>query len=196
MKVLVVYGSKRGGTAGLAQMVGNAFADRGWSVEVRDAALDLPLDDPDIVVVGGALYANRWHRDARHFVRRHERALAQMPVWLFSSGPLDDSARAGDIAAVPGLQSIAARIEANGHMTFGGRLEPAPKGFVARAMAKKYAGDWRDPRQVEEWVHEICHAMPAPVITLPDVTVAADAMSALPRQRASEESEPAAPAVT
>lgn len=168
MKVLVVYGSKRGGTAGLAQMIGNAFANRNWSVEVRDAALELPLGDPDIVVIGGALYANRWHRDARRFVRRHRDTLAQMPVWLFSSGPLDGSARPGDIAPVPQVLTIAQRIEANGHMTFGGRLAAKPKGFVARAMAKKYAGDWRDQGQVDEWVLTICRTL-APTVAAPTI---------------------------
>lgn len=187
MKVLVVYGSKRGGTAGLAQMIGDSFARRDWSVEVRDAALDIPLGDPDIVVVGGALYASRWHRDARRFVRRHRGALSQIPVWLFSSGPLDDSARPGDVAAVTQVQSLARGIEARGHMTFGGRLVPAPKGFVARAMAKKYAGDWRDPGQVEEWVQQICHDMAPAFIVLPDA-----AAPAIPGQRTAEHDEPVA----
>lgn len=184
MKVLVVFGSKRGGTAGLAQMIGNAFAHRDWSVEVHDAASDPPLGNPDVVVIGGALYANRWHRDARRFVRRHRPALAEMPVWLFSSGPLDESARPGDIAPVPQVQSLAQRIEANGHMTFGGRLLPDAHGLIAKAMAKKYAGDWRDPIQVEEWVHEICHTMAPAVITLPDAATAA-----VPKQRVAEQDD-------
>jgi menaquinone-dependent protoporphyrinogen oxidase len=157
MKVLVVFGSKRGGTAGLAAMIGEAFQREGWTAEVRDAQVQQPIADADLVVVGGALYMGRWHRDARDFVRRHHTALASMPVWLFSSGPLDDTARPGDLAAVPQVQAIAARIEARGHMTFGGRLERDAKGFVARSMAKKYAGDWRDPQHVAEWVHQIVH---------------------------------------
>ena len=40
-------------------------------------------------------------------------------------------------------------------MTFGGRLEPDAKGFIARRMARTMAGDWRDERQVDEWVAEI-----------------------------------------
>ena len=113
-----------------------------------------------------------------------------MPVWLFSSGPLDDSARPGDLAAVAQVQGIARDIEARGHMTFGGRLVPAPKGFVARTMAKKYAGDWRDPGQVEEWVHEICRDMAPPVITLPDVA------AAVPTQRTAKHDEAVVTAAT
>ena len=165
MRVLVVYGSKRGGTAELARMVGKAFAERGWSVEVQDAASVGSIDEADAVVVGGALYMNRWHRDAVRFVKRHAAALRDRPVWFFSSGPLDDSARAGDIAPVPQVAALAASIEIKGHMTFGGRLAPDAKGFIASRMAKSSSGDWRDPQHVREWVHLICtHDLPGEVV--------------------------------
>src|SRR3954452_24752277 len=157
MKALVGYGSKRGGTAGLAEMIGAELRQRGWEAEVRDASADDEWTIPDIVVVGGALYINRWHRAARAFVRRHTHALSSVPVWLFSSGPLDDGARAGDTAPVAQVQALARRVEARGHMTFGGRLEKDAKGFIARSMAKTSAGDFRDPEQVQEWVDQIIH---------------------------------------
>jgi menaquinone-dependent protoporphyrinogen oxidase len=187
MKVLVVYGSERGGTAGLAHMIGTSFQQHGWTAEVRDARTPGPID-ADLVLVGGALYLNRWHRDSRHFVRTHHRVLTEMPVWLFSSGPLDDSARAGDLAPVPQVQTIAAAIEAHGHMTFGGRLEARPKGFLARRLAKRSAGDWRDPLHVEEWVQQILREF------LPVEVDVRDARTAvvLPEQRAGVQ----APAVT
>jgi menaquinone-dependent protoporphyrinogen oxidase len=155
MLVLVAYGSKRGGTAELARMIGKAFAERGWSVEIRPAAGVASVAGADAVVVGGALYLNRWHRDAVRFVKRHATALRDRPVWFLSSGPLDDSARAGDIAPVPQVSALAASIEIKGHMTFGGRLTPDSKGFIASRMAKNTAGDWRDADQVREWVHQI-----------------------------------------
>lgn len=189
MKVLVVFGSKRGGTAGLAQMIGEEFRRHGVTAEVRDAVTDAPIE-ADLVVVGGALYMNRWHRAARQFVRSHHRQLIDMPVWLFSSGPLDATARAGDIAPVPQVQALAAQVEAHGHMTFGGRLEPDAKGFIARSMAKKYAGDWRDPEQVAEWVRRILHDLVSVEAVVPAVTVPAQRapaagahVAALPAQR-------------
>jgi menaquinone-dependent protoporphyrinogen oxidase len=167
MKVLVVFGSKRGGTAGLAAMIGAAFQREGWTAEVRDTRVPQPVTDTDLVVIGGALYLNRWHRDSRDFARRHRTALRRMPVWLFSSGPLDDSARTGDTAPVPQVQAIAADLEARGHMTFGGRLEPDAKGLLARSMAKKTSGDWRDPGHVAEWVHRIVHEFVPAEIVIP-----------------------------
>jgi menaquinone-dependent protoporphyrinogen oxidase len=183
MRVLVVYGSKRGGTAELARMVGKAFAERGWSAEVRPAADVTTVADADAVIVGGALYMNRWHRDAVRFVNRHAAALRSQPVWFFSSGPLDHSARSGDIAPVAQVNALAAKVEIKGHMTFGGRLTPDAKGFMARRMAKKSGGDWRDPQQVREWVHQVCtHDLPALMVLPPD-ELPADVRDAIPPQR-------------
>ena len=117
----------------------------------------------DAVIVGGALYACRWHRDAVRFVRRHRRRLRDMPVWLFSSGPLDPSAESGDIPPVRQVRRLMDRIAADGHQTFGGRLEPDAPGFVAHAMAKKLAGDWRDPDHVNRWTTEIVDRLAHPV---------------------------------
>ena len=154
-RALVVFGSKRGGTAGLAQMVGAELQHHGWEAVVQDAAQPADLRGVDLVVIGGALYLNRWHRAARSFARRREPALRTIPVWLFSSGPLDETAASGDIAAVPQVQEIARRLEARGHMTFGGRLAADAKGLGARTLARKYAGDYRDPGQVRDWVGHI-----------------------------------------
>jgi menaquinone-dependent protoporphyrinogen oxidase len=156
MKALIVYGSKNGGTAGLAHMIGTAFERVGWQTEVRDAAERPGIGDVDVVVVGGGLYAGRWVPSVRAWTRQHVATLKSVPTWLFSSGPLDDSARAGDLAPVPGVAKLAREIEISGHMTFGGYLDKHPKGFIARQMARRAAGDWRDPEQVTEWVHYIC----------------------------------------
>jgi menaquinone-dependent protoporphyrinogen oxidase len=152
MKMLVVYGSKRGGTAGLAQMVGDALAEHRVEAAVQDARNADAPDAYDAVIVAGALYAHRWHRDARRFVRRHADALRQKPVWFISSGPLDRSARTGEIPAVRQVAKLMEHVGARGHMTFGGRLALDAKGFPASAMAKKQAGDWRDPDHVRAWI--------------------------------------------
>jgi menaquinone-dependent protoporphyrinogen oxidase len=75
-----------------------------------------------------------------------------LPVWLVSSGPLDDSAAQQDIPPTSQVRKLAARVGARGHATFGGRLSPDAKGLLARAMAKNSAGDWRDPAHVRRWV--------------------------------------------
>jgi menaquinone-dependent protoporphyrinogen oxidase len=155
MSVLVTYGSRRGGTRGLAEMVAQGLREEGFTVDVVPAGAVPGVERYDAVVVGGALYAFRWHRAARRFVKRHTARLRQRPVYFFSSGPLDGSASRKDIPPVKGVEKLMRRVDGRGHVTFGGRLSPDAKGFPASAMAKKNAGDWRDPAQVREWVGSI-----------------------------------------
>lgn len=155
MTILVAYGSKRGGTAGLADMVADALREEGFSVDVAPAGTVGRVEGYDAVIVGGALYAMRWHREARRFVQRHAAALRSCPTYLFSSGPLDDSAAHKEIPPVRGVRVLMDQVGARGHVTFGGRLAPDARGFPARAMAKKNAGDWRDPVHVHRWVAEV-----------------------------------------
>jgi menaquinone-dependent protoporphyrinogen oxidase len=161
MRVLVTYGSGRGGTEGLAQMVTRGLAEKGLIVDLLPPEDIDSLDGYDAVVVGGALYAGRWHKAARRFVKRHTSELKQRPVYFFSSGPLDDSATRTDIPPVKGVKALMERVGARGHVTLGGRLAPDAKGFPASAMAKKRAGDWRDAAQAEVWAGGIAAQLDA-----------------------------------
>ena len=160
MRVLVTYGSKRGGTAGLAAMIGDALKESGCE-SIVSPAKDTHIAHFDAVIVVGALYAGRWHRDARQFVRRNTMLLRKLPVWLVSSGPLDDSAEQHEIPPTKQVSKLATRIGARGHATFGGRLAPDAEGFPASAMAKTKAGDWRDPAHVRRWIGAVANELQA-----------------------------------
>lgn len=161
MRVLVAYASKMGGTRGLAEMIGRELEANGLESRVIDARAVKTLAGFDAVIVGGALYALRWHKDARRFVRRHRRALIGVPTWFFSSGPLDESARETEIPPVRFVRNAVERIGARDHVTFGGRMPPDAKGFLSGSMARDNAGDWRDPDHVREWAKEVAEQLHA-----------------------------------
>jgi len=154
-KVLVTFGSLRGGTEGLAVEVARTLRQAGLAVDCKPVTEVDDLHTYQAVVIGGALYANRWVRAARRFVIRHERELRGLPVWMFSSGPLDDSASYKGVPTPPSVDALATRIGAAGHIPFGGRLAPNAEGFIAHAMAKQHAGDWRDWSQVRDWAAHV-----------------------------------------
>lgn len=165
-RVLIAYGSKMGGTAGIAGMLAETLRSHGLSVDEQPAAAVSDLSGYDAVLVGGALYALRWHRDARRFVRRHRKALKQRPVWLFSSGPLDDSATQRDIGPVRFVARAMRSLSARGHATFGGRIPADAQGFPASVIARGHAGDWRDAEQIAGWAHAIARELaPSPQLT-------------------------------
>jgi menaquinone-dependent protoporphyrinogen oxidase len=161
-KVLVAYGTKNGSTAGIADLIALALHTEGLRADVRPARQVRDTTGYDAVVLGGALYAGRWHADARRFARRHAATLRDRPVWLFSSGPLDDSADRADLPPVPHAGRAARQLGARGHVTFGGRLTDQAKGFVARSMVRNgHGGDFRNPARIATWAREIAAQLQA-----------------------------------
>jgi menaquinone-dependent protoporphyrinogen oxidase len=159
MRVLVTYGTERGGTSGIAEAIGAELAADGHDVDVEAAGAVRDIGSFDAVVLGGALYMARWHADAKRFARRYDDELRLRPVWLFSSGPLDKSAEERDIPPVRFVANLMTEVGARGHATFGGRLTPGAKGFIAGSMAKKMAGDYRDFDRIRLWAREIAAAL-------------------------------------
>lgn len=159
MKVLIAYGSKMGGTAGLADMLAAELMAQGISTDVRAADSVGTLVGYDAVIVGGALYATRWHRAARRFVKRRTSELRNRRVFMFSSGPLDDSAAAKEIPPTRQVHRLMKRVGAREHKTFGGWLPASAKGIAAAAMAKEHAGDWRNPEMVEAWADHLAQTL-------------------------------------
>ncbi|WP_406490040.1 flavodoxin domain-containing protein [Streptomyces phaeochromogenes] len=162
-KVLVAYGTTNGSTARIAEAVADVLRKEGLTVEALPARSVDSVEAYDAVVVGGGLYAGRWHRDARRFVRRHRRALTGRPLWFFSSGPLDATASERDIPPVPGVRRAMVRLDAKEHITFGGCLEEGAKGRIARMIVSSgKGGDFRDFGQIESWAAGIGALLLAP----------------------------------
>lgn len=158
--VLVTYGTTNGSTARIAGAVADVLRKAGLTVEVLPARAVTSVARYDAVVVGGALYAGRWHKDARRFVRRHRRALAERPVWFFSSGPLDASASERDIPPVRGVRRAMIRLEVRDHVTFGGCLEEGAKGRVAGMILRSgKGGDFRDFGAIETWAESVADSL-------------------------------------
>ncbi|MEV1063590.1 flavodoxin domain-containing protein [Streptomyces sp. NPDC050263] len=158
--VLVTYGTTNGSTAEIAEAVAEVLRKSGVTVESSPARSVTSVARYDAVVVGGGLYAGRWHKDARRFVRRNRVLLAQRPVWFFSSGPLDASASERDIPPVRGVQKAMSRLEVRDHVTFGGCLEDGAKGWVAGMILRSgKGGDFRDFGAIEAWAGGIADAL-------------------------------------
>ncbi|WP_306334090.1 flavodoxin domain-containing protein [Streptomyces sp. KL118A] len=158
-KVLVAYGTTNGSTARIAEAIADVLRRNGLRAEAIPARSVADVGSYDGVVLGGALYAGRWHKDARRFARRHRRALATRPLWLFSSGPLDATASQREIPPVRGAKAVLFRLDAEEHRTFGGCLQEGAKGFIARKIVDSgKGGDFRDFTQIEGWAQRIADA--------------------------------------
>ena len=150
-KVLVGYSTRHGSTAEIAEAIGRTLRAKGFEVDVSDVGSVADVRGYDAVIVGSAIYLARWMRPAVRFLKRHRRDLRHRPTWLFQDGPLGDELK--DVAQpVPGnVATLAREIGTFETATFGGRLAPDVKGFVAKRVAKRYGGDFRDFTAIEAW---------------------------------------------
>jgi len=161
-KVLVAYGTKMGGTAGIADRVADTLRGRGHQVTLAPAGKVPRRMGWDAVVVGSGLYAGRWRGEAVRLLKRLARP-GEKPerVWLFHSGPLGDEHADDPVALPKKVQRLSAKLSAEDVVTFGGRLAADAGGFVAKAMARNdLAGDWRRLDHAEAWANSIAGSLP------------------------------------
>jgi menaquinone-dependent protoporphyrinogen oxidase len=159
-RVLVAHASKRGGTAGIATRIADELRAAGHDVTACPAGAARLRSGYEAAVVGSCLYGGRWSRPAALLVKKL--AATDLPVWLFHSGPLGDE-RAGEPQDLPrAVERHRDRLQLRDAVTFGGRLEENPGGFIAGAMARNgNAGDWRDlDGRVAEWARGLAAALP------------------------------------
>lgn len=130
MTVLVSYATTGGSTAEIAGWIAEELRATGLTVEVRPAAEVDDIAGYAAIVLGGAMYAAGWHLDARQFAHRFAGSAAGIPVWLFSSGPLDRSAEEADLPPTPQVAQAMRALGARGQVTFGGRLSAEARGWL------------------------------------------------------------------
>jgi menaquinone-dependent protoporphyrinogen oxidase len=130
--VLVAYASKHASTAEIAERIAAAMRDVGCDAQARPASEVRDVSEYGAVVLGSAVYAKRWQRDARSFARRHADALREMPVWLFSSGPFGAVDEHPTAPMPPVAERLAAQLGARDNVMFGGRVPTDPGNFVER----------------------------------------------------------------
>jgi menaquinone-dependent protoporphyrinogen oxidase len=170
-KVLVVYASKHGSTREIAEAVAGELQAGGCVVDCREAHDAARPDGYDAVVLGSATYAKRWRREARRFLHHHRDALAQRPLWLFSSGPVGETDPDPGWIEPHAVLRAAEELGARDHVVFGGRVPAHPQNFVERAMARDTPAPFADRRDWDEiraWARTIAREIRpsgAPVVS-------------------------------
>ncbi len=174
MHVLVAYASRHGATQGIAERIADTLRVAGVDAEARPAASMKSLAGYDAFVIGSAAYMFHWMKEASGLVRRNRSALAEKPVWLFSSGPLgteplNEKGQDQKVAAVPKeIAELSDAVHARDHHVFFGAYDKdrKPVGFAERAMSLMPAardalpsGDFRDWPEIEGWATGIAREL-------------------------------------
>jgi menaquinone-dependent protoporphyrinogen oxidase len=165
MTVLVAFASKRGSTAEIAETIAATLRREGLGVCLERAEDVQSLEGYDAVVLGSAVYMKRWRGDARHLLKKHRKALRQMPFWVFSSGPVGDPSKDNpDWMEPPKIVEKVEELGGRGHVVFGGCLPAEPQGLMEKSMVEGTAKEFRDRRdwtEIREWTCEIAAALVA-----------------------------------
>jgi menaquinone-dependent protoporphyrinogen oxidase len=162
MRVLVTAATRYGATAEIAEAIGRVLAGRGLDPTVAAPEQVEGVDGYDAVVVGSAVYAGHWLKPARELVDRLGAALADRPVWLFSSGPVGDPPKPDEDPV--DVAELLTATRAREHRLFAGRLVRRQLRFPERAVVSALRvpdGDFRDWSEISRWAAGIAATLRA-----------------------------------
>jgi menaquinone-dependent protoporphyrinogen oxidase len=164
-QVLVAYATKYGATEEIAQRIGDGLREAGLEADVLPADRVGDLAPYEAVVLGSAVYAGQWRKEAATFLEANEKQLTELPVWLFSSGPLG----VGDpVELMKGwrfpeaLQPVADRIAPRDIAFFHGELDTDKLNLAEKLVVKALkapTGDFRDWDAITSWAAIIADAL-------------------------------------
>ncbi|HXV70837.1 MAG TPA: flavodoxin domain-containing protein [Acidimicrobiia bacterium] len=163
VRVLVTAGSRHGATKEIAERIGEVLVTSGLEALVQEPQHVLEVGEFDVVVLGSAVYAGHWVREAKEVADLIAAESTKPLVWLFSSGPVGEPAKPEEDPV--DVSAIVEMTEARGHRIFSGKIDKSKLNFGERAIliaVKAPEGDFRDWVEIENWAKEIAdHLVPS-----------------------------------
>ena len=164
-KVLVAYASKYGSTAEIAEKIGEVLKQEGLDVDILPAKNVKNLADYKAVIIGSAVYIGQWYKGESSFLKKHEKALSAIPVWIFSTGP---SGKGDPLELLKGWKYpnaqklIVERIKPRDTSVFHGSLNADKMSSLEKWLVKRVGGDlgdFRDWDMITKWAKGVSEAL-------------------------------------
>ena len=144
--ILLAYASRFGSTQEVTEAIASTLSEAGLEVDLQPMQEVKSLDRYSAVVLGAAIYNAKWNADAHQFVMQHQDAITQLPVAIFTLGPLSASEAAkrnsrrqldSELAKYPWLRPVAVEI-------FAGKYDPSKPGmgFFDRFVPARDVRNW------------------------------------------------------
>lgn len=160
--VLVTAGSKHGATAEIAEHIGGALAKHGIEVTVAQPEQATSLEDYHAVVLGSAVYAGHWQKEAIRLAERIGAADPRPLVWLFSSGPIGEPPKPEEDPV--DIEVISNTTSAREHRVFAGKIDRSKLSLGERAIVtalRAPEGDYRNWEEITAWAEGIAGILDA-----------------------------------
>jgi len=130
MKTLILYATKNGAAAEIATRISMKIEGAVTQNLKDDAALNFA--DYDCIVVGSAIYAGGFRREAKAFLNNNAAVLKSKKLGLFASGMAKEEEQKVFADNISKDILTSARVA----MLLGGIFDPAKSGLMARAIMK------------------------------------------------------------
>lgn len=119
------------------------------------------------VILGTAIYAGNWPKEATVFLKLNEHALQDRPFWLFTSGPTgvgDPFALVVEKRVPSAVQPVLDRIHPRDVTIFHGNIQQEIikwiEKWAIKNLVKKPTGDFRDWDTIYTWTNSILAGLP------------------------------------
>lgn len=160
-RVLVGFATGTGTTAGVAQAIGEALAERGYTVDVRPVTEQPDVSAYDAVLLGSAVNGAKWLPEAVQFAERNAGALRTIPTAIFSVHIMnlgdDEKAvrkRGNYTADVRKMLSPVAEAFFAGKGPDAASTSPITR-WAFKAFGGGGEGDCRDWDAIKGWAHQV-----------------------------------------
>lgn len=156
-KILIAYATMSGSTQEIAEFVARELAGLGLAVELRPCRAIKDLKEYGAFVIGAPLYMFHLHKDAVHFLHRHQKCLASLPVAIFAGGPYGPNVEKDSIEVRKNLSAELAKfswLQPVSVQIVGGRFDPTLLRFpynLIPALKQAPACDARDWEEIRAW---------------------------------------------
>ncbi|MHC1781196.1 MAG: flavodoxin domain-containing protein [Anaerolineaceae bacterium] len=154
-KVLVVYASKAGSTAEVAQAIAETLRAKGLTVDVSQVKHAVDLSGYQAVMVGSCIRMGAWLPEAVKFVEKNQAALKSVPTAFFQVGAgLKEDTPANREEALGYMAKASELVEPVSMGVFAGKVDFSKLSLLDRLisnMVGSVEGDWRDWDAIRAW---------------------------------------------
>lgn len=154
-RVLIIYATRSGSTAGVADAIGTELGRRALDVDIQPVTASSTLSAYEAVILGSAIRMANWLPEMVEFIKMNQSVLQSRPVALFTVHMLntgaDETSRAARLAYLDTVRPLLNPVD---EVFFTGRIDLETLSFVDRLMVKMVRspiGDFRDWDGIRAW---------------------------------------------